>query len=403
MKNKKLLKKLSKIPKKIHFFILAIIAVLFIFLFYFLIPNFFPTVSRVVSEEMATSTAPTTPSFVVTHVETPKPLKAIYMTACVVATPSFREKLKKIAETTEINSIMIDVKDYTGTITFHSENTLFKENIGVGCKVNDLKEFIGELHKSNIYVIARISTFQDKYLVSKRPDLAVKKSSDGTVWKDYKGVSWLDAGSKEVWNYITELGKESYSIGFDEINFDYIRFPSDGNMKDIAYPFSVGRVKADVIRDFSAHVSSVFKPLSIPISADVFGMVTTNTDDLNIGQILENFLPYFDYIAPMVYASHYPPTFLGYKKPAEYPYEVVKYSMTTAVERAIAASSTVNKLRPWLQDFNLGADYTAAMVRKQIQATYDSGLDSFMLWDAGNTYTVDALLPKDTSTNTKKI
>lgn len=402
MKNKKLFKKFSKIPKRIHFFLLAIVAIIFIFLFYFLIPNFFPTVSRVISEEMATSTSSTTPVFVVTHIQTPKPLKAIYMSACVVATPSFREKLKRIAETTEINSIMIDVKDYTGTITFDSENPLFKDNVGSGCKAKDLKEFIGELHKSNIYVIARISTFQDKYLVSKRPDLAVKKKSDGTVWKDHKGVSWLDAGSKEVWDYDIALGKESYNIGFDEINFDYIRFPSDGNMKDIAYPFSAGKVKAEVIKDFSAYVSAYFRPLNIPISADVFGMVTTNTDDLNIGQILENFLPYFDYVAPMVYPSHYPPTFLGYKNPAEYPYEIIKHSMTTAVTRAVAASSTPSKLRPWLQDFNLGADYTASMVRKQIQATYDSGLDSFMLWDAGNTYTIDALLPKATSTNIKK-
>jgi hypothetical protein len=131
-------------------------------------------------------------------------------------------------------------------------------------------------------------------------------------------------------------------------------------------------------------------------------MVTTNKDDLNIGQILENFLPYFDYVAPMVYASHYPTTFLGYKNPAEYPYEVVKYSMTKAVERALIASSTPSKLRPWLQDFNLGASYTASMVRKQIQATYDSGLDSFMIWDAGNTYTIDALLPKATSTKVEK-
>ncbi len=402
MKNKKLLKKLSKIPIKIHFLFLAIISVVFIFLFYFLIPNIFPTVSSVLTEEIPPAIDSPVSSFVVTHIQTPKPLKAIYMTSCVVSSPNFRDKLKKIAETTEINSIMIDVKDYTGTITFRSENPLFKDNLGSGCRIGDLKEFIGELHKSNIYVIARISTFQDKFFVNKRPDLAVKKASDGSVWKDYKGVSWLDAGSKEVWDYTLALGKESYDLGFDEINFDYIRFPSDGNMKDIAYPFSAGKIKADVIKDFSAYVSNYFKPLNIPISADVFGMVTTNKDDLNIGQILENFLPYFDYVAPMVYASHYPTTFLGYKNPAEYPYEVVKYSMTKAVERALIASSTPSKLRPWLQDFNLGASYTASMVRKQIQATYDSGLDSFMIWDAGNTYTIDALLPKATSTKVEK-
>ena len=116
----------------------------------------------------------------------------------------------------------------------------------------------------------------------------------------------------------------------------------------------------------------------------------------------QNFLPYFDYVAPMVYPSHYPTTFLGFKNPAEHPYEVVNHSMNVAVTRALAASSTANKIRPWLQDFNLGADYTADMVRKQIQATYDAGLDSWMLWDAANTYTIDALLPKATSTTKNK-
>ena len=140
----------------------------------------------------------------------------------------------------------------------------------------------------------------------------------------------------------------------------------------------------------------------IKISADLFGMTTTNTDDLNIGQILEDALNNFDYVSPMVYPSHYPPTFLGFAKPAEKPYEVVKYSMDQAFTRAINASSTPLKLRPWLQDFDLGAVYTADMVRAQIQATYDAGLNSWMIWDAGNTYTVGAFLPEASSTVLKK-
>ncbi|MEK9201846.1 MAG: putative glycoside hydrolase, partial [Patescibacteria group bacterium] len=129
----------------------------------------------------------------------------------------------------------------------------------------------------------------------------------------------------------------------------------------------------------------------VVISADLFGMTTTNTDDLNIGQVLERTLPYFDYIAPMVYPSHYPKTFLGFSNPAEKPYEVIKYSLDSAVTRA---STTPQKIRPWLQDFDLGAVYTKEMVRAQIQATYDAGLTSWMLWDAANTYTRGALLPE---------
>jgi hypothetical protein len=123
-------------------------------------------------------------------------------------------------------------------------------------------------------------------------------------------------------------------------------------------------------------------------------MVTTNTDDLGIGQVLERALPYFDYIAPMVYPSHYPATFLGYKNPAEHPYEVIEYAMGSAVKRLNTASTTPLKLRPWIQDFNLGATYDAEKVRAQIKATYDVGLTSWMLWDPKNQYTRGALLPE---------
>jgi len=385
-------------------FIFIVLSLFFVVALYFITPTFFPsTFKNIISVEgsiksTSTESVITEPKFVVTHIKTPTSVKGIYMSACVAATPSFREKLVKIAKETEINSLVIDVKDYTGTITFSSENPLFKDNLGSGCKVKDMKEFIGELHDNNIYVIARISSFQDKYLVSKRPDLAVKRESDGGIWKDYKGVSWLDAGSKEVWDYLVALAKESYDIGFDELNFDYIRFPSDGNMKDIYYPFSEGKVKSEVMKEFFAYLDKNLSDIEGPISADFFGMTMTNNDDLNIGQILENALPYFDYIAPMVYPSHYPSGFNGYKDVNAHAYDIVKFSMDKGVERAKIATSSPLKLRPWLQDNDYPVKYTPEMVREQIQATYDSGLTSWMLWDAGNTYTVSALLSKNSST-----
>jgi hypothetical protein len=388
-----------KTTKK-NFYIFFGILIVVIFFLYFITPSIFPYVFESInsSGDVLSASSSTENVFIVKHIKTPVPVKGIYMSACVAATPSFREKLLKIAKTTEINSIMIDVKDYTGTISFNSENKLFKENIGSGCKVKDLKEFIGELHDNGVYVIARISSFQDKYLVSKRPDLAVKKKSDGGVWKDYKGVSWLDAGSKDSWDYLVALGKESYELGFDELNFDYIRFPSDGNMKDIYYPFSDGKVKSEVMKSFFIYLNENLKDLGAPISADFFGMTITNSDDLNIGQVLEDALPYFDYIAPMVYPSHYPSGFNGYKDVNAHPYDIVKFSMDKGVERAVAASSSPLKLRPWLQDNDYPVKYTPEMIRAQIQATYDAGLDSWMLWDAGNTYTIEALLSKASST-----
>lgn len=357
-------------------------------LLWFFLPQFF-SVSYDSDAAVATSDSPAPKVFVATHVKTPESVKALYMTSWVGGNEKRRSELVELVDTTELNSIVVDIKDYTGLVAFPIEGFLLPDMLSVEKRIPDIREFIARLHEKNIYVIGRISVFQDPQLVKKRPDLAVKRSSDKTLaWKDYKGISWLDAGAPEVWQYVAALAEASYKNGFDEINFDYIRFPSDGNMKDIYYPVSDGKVKADVIESFFTYLHDELSPKGIILSADLFGMTTTNTDDLNIGQVLEKALPHFDYIAPMVYPSHYPTGFMGFKNPAAMPYEVVKYSMEHAVNRA---STTPLKMRPWLQDFSLGADYTAEMVRKQIQATYDSGLASWMIWSAANRYTKAAL------------
>ncbi len=332
--------------------------------------------------------------FVATHIKTPESVKAIYMTACVAGTPSWREKLLKIANDTEINSIVIDIKDYSGTISFETENPLLSGNKGKGCYVRDMREFIAKLHEHGVYVIGRITVFQDPYYTAKRPDLAVHKLSDGEVWKDYKGLTFIDVGAREYWDYIVALSKDSYAAGFDELNFDYIRFPSDGNMKDINYTWSGTTTKATVLKNFFSYIHEKLSGTGSALSADLFGMTTTNTDDLNIGQVLEDALMYFDYVAPMVYPSHYPPKFNGWANPNDHVYDVVKFSMARAVARANAASTSPLKLRPWLQDFDYGGNYGEAEVRAQMKATYDAGLTSWMLWDPGNKYTVSALNPQ---------
>jgi len=334
------------------------------------------------------------PEVIVTHTSIPPVVKAIYMTSWVAGTKSIRDRVIKIIDETEVNAVVIDIKDDTGRISFLPEDPYLKE-IGSGeNRIPEIKKFIDLLHKKDIFVIGRISVFQDPYMVTQRPDLTVRRASDGGVWKDYKGISWLDAGSKEVWDYAVAIGKESYSVGFDELNFDYIRFPSDGNMRDIAYTYynQASTTKAVQIKNFFQYLSeNLRKDTDAVLSADLFGMTTTNKDDLNIGQVLENAIPYFDHIAPMVYPSHYPKTFRGFANPADHPYDVVHYSMSEAVRRLEAASSSPLMLRPWLQDFDLGADYDAEKIRAQIQATYDAGLNSWMIWSPSNRYTVDAL------------
>ena len=329
------------------------------------------------------------------HVAPPERTKAIYMTSWVAGTPSFRAKLEKIIDDTEINAVVIDIKDYTGKIAFKVDDN--PELAAVGSAENripDIEEFIDELHGKGVYVIGRVAVFQDPYFVKIHPEYAVKRGDQETIWTDRKGISWLDAGAKPVWDYAVAIGKESYKKGFDEINFDYIRFPSDGNMKDIYFPFSEDKVKKEVMKEFFAYVHQNFKDTGIKTSADVFGMVATNTDDLNIGQYLEYILPYFDYVDPMVYPSHFPPGWNNFKEPAANPYDVIKISMGEAVERAKAMGENPLKLRPWLQEFDLGAIYTKDLVQAQIKATYDVGLTSWLMWDPANKYDENPFLPE---------
>lgn len=354
--------------------------------------------------------------FIPLRVDTPNEVKSVYMTSCYAGTPNLREEIVRLIETTELNSIVIDIKDYTGMISFRSEHPDFVEAYSTHCPVRDMREFVYDLNNRGIYVIGRITVFQDNYLAHKRPSLAVLRESNGEIWKDYKGISFTDPSAKEVWEHHVLLSKESYELGFDEINFDYIRFPSDGPMDDIYFPHSEEKNKADVMEEFFFYLHNELKDVGVVISADLFGLTTSANDDLGIGQVWEKALPYFDYISPMVYPSHYNLGFKGLGNPNHHLYEVVNWSLNDAVERTIATTTIIktlgskrvgtstpfiytkdsfdkNVIRPWIQDFRYGGPYTAEDVRLQIQAVYDAGLNSWMLWDPSNRYTPEALEP----------
>ncbi len=391
-------------------FILCFVIILILLFFIFLptaLSNYYSndTTALVLNNSTPTST-PKEIVFTPSYIETPNEVKGIYMTSWVAGSPDIRSGLVKLISETEINSIVIDIKDYSGKLVFPIVNKELKAYGSEDIRVKDLQDFIEMLHKKGVYVIGRVAVFQDAYFVRLRPDLAVKNKAGTQVWKDRKGISWIDAGSKEYWDYIILIAEESRKIGFDEINFDYIRFPSDGNMQDISYPWSSTTPKSIVLKNFFEYLSENLKDSGLKTSADLFGMTTSATDDMGIGQILENALPYFDYISPMVYPSHYPENFEGYKNPEAHPYEIINLSMKSAIDRAnimdngIASTSpntpliigkTASKLRPWLQDFGLKMTYGANEVRAQIKATNDLGLSSWLLWSASNKYTRGAL------------
>jgi len=202
-------------------------------------------------------------------------------------------------------------------------------------------------------------------LVKQKPEVAVKNKFTGGIWRDRKGISWVDPASKFVWDYNIEVSKEAIKLGVDEINFDYIRFPSDGDMKALAYPvFDENQLsKSQQLEQFFKYLNENLKPTEVKLSVDLFGLSTVNNDDLGIGQKIEPAYLYFDYVCPMVYPSHYANGFIGYQNPAQYPYEVIDYSLEKALikrENLIKemasttpdfASSSVGILRPWLQAF----------------------------------------------------
>lgn len=328
-----------------------------------------------------------------THVTNPTHVRALYMSSWTASTPSLRKRILDdiLTSNGNLNAVVIDIKDDTGKITFLTDDAELLEYGSMTNRISDIKEFIEELHTHNIYVIGRIAVFQDPYL-TKLPlytQYAVQKS-DGTVWKDRKGLSWFDASSEKVWEYIVEIAEEAHGLGFDEINLDYVRFPTDGSA-DRVYPLSKDKTPQEVMKSFFAYMDEELRTKrGIPISADIFGMVTTQYDDMGIGQVLEDIAPHVDALAPMVYPSHYPKSFHGYANPADNPYEIITIALSKAQERLDALPEPHAVLRPWLQDFNLGATYTPDKVFAQIQASADLGIDSWMMWDASNTYTRSA-------------
>lgn len=326
-------------------------------------------------------------------------VKSIYMTGHTLGWKTRFHELVQFIDETEINATVIDVKDDYGELTYKSMIPMVQE-IEADKVIRD-KDFTNSmklLAEKDIYTIARIVSFKDKTAASKRPDLAVK-TKDGSVWRDNKGDAWLNPYNRDAWEYLIQVAEEAALKGFKEIQFDYVRFPTDGKRELIDYGAAGEEPMRDAIAGFLSYARERLAPYGVYVSADIFGLVTTVNDDMRLGQHLETLATAVDILCPMVYPSHYALGTYGVKYPDADPYTIVNTSMKTAQERIDKIETTETKaiLRPWLQDFSApwlkkeyGSNYTpygAKQLKDQKKATYDAGIDQWIFWNAGNKYT----------------
>ncbi len=335
-------------------------------------------------------------------------VKGIYLTGNSISYKPRFERLINLMNETELNSMVIDVKDDKGILTYKSNSKIAKQ-VGANkvVKVKNFDKKMSIIRDNDIYPIARIVTFKDRLAGSKRPDLTIK-SKNGSVWRDNKGNAWLNPYNKDAWEYAIQLAEEAALKGFKEIQFDYVRFPTDGNRALIDYGQAAKtKTKEEAISEFLAYAKKRLEPKGVYVSADIFGLVTTVKGDMDIGQQLEKLATSTDVLCPMVYPSHYALGSYGVAYPDSNPYKIVYTSMSRAKKRIDDNVDAKNKaiLRPWLQDFSAtwlkksyGPHYTTygpKQIRAQIQATYDAGVEEWIFWSASNRYTESAFLKEE--------
>ena len=303
-----------------------------------------------------------------------------------------------IANRTEVNALVIDVKDDRGFILYRSSVPLARQ-IGADTvhtmSAARVRALLDTLYASNIYPIARIVVAKDPLLAQAKLAWAVKKKSDLTPWLDKNGNPWLDPHHREVWQYAADLAREAYALGFSEVQFDYVRFPDEKRLiRETTYPLAAGRPRAQVIREQLGFLRSTLKPFGMPVTADVFGLTATDTTDMGIGQRWEMFIDQVDVVLPMVYPSHFARGTYKIANPNAHPYETLDHAFKDMIRRSAPIAGAAPVI-PWYQDFTLGRPrYHADQVRAQIKAGYDNGFQSWILWNPRSVYSLDALEPE---------
>jgi hypothetical protein len=327
----------------------------------------------------------------------PHPVRAAYLTYYGVADRTIRQRVFDLVERTELNAVVIDIKGDRGLIPYRTSVQAALDAGALGpVIIKDFDEQLAAWKARGIYTIARIVAFKDNVRAMTRPDLAVIDTRTGKPWIDRENLAWVDPFREENWDYVIAVAKEAALKGFDEIQFDYVRFPTDGKLAAARYsqPNSPA-TRLPAIAGFLAKARRELGPTGVFLAADIFGYTAFNTNDTDIGQRIEEISVSLDYICPMVYPSGYHLGIPGVRNPMVNPYEIVKESIRLTRQRS---QNPAAQVRPWLQDFK---DYAfdkrifgPGEVRAQIRGSDDGGGSGWMLWNPKNDYTGAALRPK---------
>lgn len=310
------------------------------------------------------------------------PVKGVHVTSYAAGSEKYLDRLFELADTTEINAFVVDVKDDTGYVAYESDLAI-AEKLGLTKDIiGDIEGLLARMGEHDVIPIARIVCFKDDILTKKRPDLAIQKT-DGSLWRDSAGHAYLNPYNHEAWEYLVQVAEEAARLGFREIQFDYVRFPTDGDVKSAVYPGNYC-LKEDAVAGFLAYAKPRLEKLGVWVSADVYGLVVRHQGNA-FGQQLEKMCRNIDIVCPMVYPSHYDSGSYGAANPNSEPYTIVSGAMKDARDRL---AGTGAECRPYLQDFY---DYSGEDIKAQIQAAEEQGFDEWLLWDPNVWYTDEGL------------
>ena len=303
-----------------------------------------------------------------------------------------------VARRTEVNALVLDVKDDRGYVLYRSAVPLARE-IGADTtqpvSASRIRAVLDTMRANGIHAIARIVVAKDPILADAKHQWAVQRRKDGAPWLDKNGKPWLDPHQRAVWTYAADLAAEAVSLGFSEVQFDYVRFPDEPRLlRETRFPLANHRTRDQVIHEQLAYLRERIAPLGVPMAIDVFGLTTSDTTDMGIGQRWEQFADQADIVLPMTYPSHYSRGMYDIASPNASPYATIDHAMRDAIARN-APLVHQPLIVPWYQDFSRGMPrYGVAQIRAQMQAGYDNGIRSWILWNPASKYTLAALRPE---------